>query len=261
MKKALMGLLGVMLAATCAPSVASGADEWKFAVTPYLWGAGINGTATVKQHEADVDKSFSDILSDLDFGMMVNLLARKGRFGLYGDVLYLGVTDTTPVTNAAGVTLLEAETSLDSWIVDFGASWEATRWGGSEPGKTGFLDLYLGGRYWTMDTEIKAESQFFAGERNVSQGMDWVDPVIGARFITDLTPKLRLIGAGDIGGFDIGDGSKLTWSASALLGWRFSPMISGWAGYKHLAIEREDDEHNSIDLAFSGPVLGVSFTF
>jgi hypothetical protein len=261
MKKAMLGLLGIMLVATLAPAAADAADDWKFAVTPYLWGAGVNGTATVKRHEADVDQSFSDLLSDLDFAMMVNVLARKERFGLYGDVLYLGVTDTTPVTNAAGVTLLEAETSVDSWIIDFGASWEATRWGGSGAGKAGFLDLTFGGRYWTMDTEIKAESQFFAGERSVSQSMGWVDPVLGARFITDLTPKLRLIGAGDIGGFDIGDASKLTWSASAYLGWRFSPMISAWAGYKHLAIEREDDKNNSIDLAFSGPVLGVSFTF
>jgi len=261
MKKIGVTLLGLMLLAAFAPGVANAADEWKFAVTPYLWGAGINGTATVKLHEADVDKSFGDILEDLDFGMMVNLLARKGRFGLYGDVLYLGVSDTTPVTNAAGATLLEAETSLDSWIVDFGASWEATRWGAPGKGTTGFLDLFFGGRYWSMDTEITAESPFFAGERSVSTGMDWVDPVVGGRFVTDLTPKLRLIGAGDIGGFDMGDGSKLTWSASALLGWRFSPMISGWAGYKHLAIEREDDKHNSIDLAFSGPVLGVSFTF
>jgi hypothetical protein len=260
MKKTVLGMLGLMLMGTFAPTVATASDDWKFAVTPYLWGAGVSGTATVKSHEADVDKSFSDILDDLEFALMVNLQARKGRFGLYTDVTYLALTDTTPVTGPAGATILEAETSVDSWIVDFGASWEVSRWG-EAAGKGGFLDLFLGGRYWTVDTELKAKSDFFAGERKTDTSLDWVDPVVGARFATDLTPKLSLIGRADVGGFEIGDASKLTWSAAGYLGWRFSPLVSCWAGYKHLDVEREDDKSNSIDLAFSGPVLGVSFTF
>ena len=261
MKKTVLVLLGLMLMTTFVPTVATAADDWKFAITPYLWGAGVSGTATVKRHEADVDKTFSDILNDLDFAAMVNLQARKGRFGLYSDVTYLGLSDTTQVTSPAGLKLLEAETSIDSWVVDFGASWEAVRWGEAAPGKEGFADLFLGGRYWSADTEIKADSPFFAGERKVDMSMDWVDPVIGARFVAGLTPKLSLVGRADVGGFEIGDASKLTWCASAFLGWRFSPLVSAWAGYKHLDVEREDDKNNSIDLAFSGPVLGVSFTF
>ena len=96
MKKALLGVLGIMAAAMVAPAVATAADDWKFAVTPYLWGAGINGTATVALHEADVNKSFSDILNDLDFAMMVNLQARKGRFGLYTDVTFMGLERHDP---------------------------------------------------------------------------------------------------------------------------------------------------------------------
>jgi hypothetical protein len=261
MKKIVLGLLGLMLLTTFSPTVAGAADDWKFAITPYLWGAGVNGTATVKRHEADVDKSFGDILNDLDFAAMVNLQARKGRFGLYTDVTYLGLSDTTPVTSPAGVKLLEAKTELDSWIVDFGGSWEVARWGQAAQGKEGFADLFVGGRYWSVDTEITADGPFFAGERKVSRTVGWVDPVVGARFAADLTPKLQLICRADVGGFEIGDASKLTWSAAGYLGWRFSPLVSAWAGYKHLAVERENDKGDSIDLAFSGPVLGVSFSF
>jgi hypothetical protein len=261
MKKALLGVLGLMAAAMVAPAVATAAEDWKFAVTPYLWGAGVNGTATVALHEADVNKSFSDILNDLDFAMMVNLQARKGRLGFYTDVTFLGLSDTTPVTGPGGATLLEASTSLDNWIVDFGGSWEAVRWSGSGEGKSGFVDLIVGARYWNLDTEIKADSPFFAGERSVDASTDWLDPIVGARFAAGLTPKLQLIGRGDVGGFEIGNASKLTWSASAYLGWRFSPLVSAWAGWKYLSVEREDDRENSIDLAFSGPVLGASFTF
>ena len=50
MKKTVPALLGLMLLTVFAPPIATAADEWKFAVTPYLWGAGINGTATVGLH-------------------------------------------------------------------------------------------------------------------------------------------------------------------------------------------------------------------
>jgi len=261
MKKILVSLLALALMASFAPSVAEAADDWKFAVTPYVWGAGINGTTTVGRHKADVDVSFNDILDNLDFAGMLNLQARKGRFGLYTDVTYLGVSNTTPVTGPSGVKLLDASTSIDTWIVDFGASWEAASWAGSGEGRRSFVELIAGGRYWNFDTEIEADSPFFAGGRSVQKTADWVDPIIGARCAVDLTPKLQFIGRGDVGGFDLGSASKLTWSASAILGWHFSPLVSGWAGWKYLSVEREDDKENSIDLAFSGPVVGVAFTF
>jgi opacity protein-like surface antigen len=261
MKKAMMGLLGVMLTATFMPAAATAAEGWQFAVTPYLWGAGIDGTATVGLHEANVDKSFSDILNDLDFAMMVNLQARTGRFGLYTDVTFLGLSDTHEITTPAGAPVLGVETSLDTWIVDFGASWAAARWGEAAQGKGGVFDVFLGGRYWGIDTELKAQSPVFAGERTIGKTMGWIDPLVGARFTTDLTRKLTLLGRADVGGFDLGSASKLTWSASAYLGWHFNQLLSAYAGYKYLSVEREDDKANSVDLAFSGPALGLSFTF
>jgi hypothetical protein len=261
MKKATLGLVGIMLAAVFAPAGANAADEWKWGVTPYLWAAGIDGTVNVGGHEADISQTFSDIVKDLDFGFMVNLQARKERFGLYSDVAFIGLGDTTDVTNPAGAAILEVTASVDEWIVDFGASWEVARWAGCAACKSGFVDLLLGGRYWNIQTELQAEHPAFPSGKSIDKSLDWIDPLVGARFATDLTPKLSLIGRADVGGFEIGDASKLTWSASAYLGWRFSPLVSGWAGYKYLSVEREDDRDNSVDLAMSGPVLGVAFTF
>ena len=96
----------------------------------------------------------------------------------------------------------------------------------------------------------------------MKETVNWVDPIVGARFAIDLTPKLALIGRGDVGGFDLGGSvSKLTWSTSAYLGWHFTPLVSAYAGWKYLSVERESDRGNTIDLAMSGPVLGVAFTF
>jgi hypothetical protein len=211
MKKAMLVMAGFILAATCAPMNAAAADEWKFSVAPYLWGAGVDGTVTVRGHEADVDLSFEDILDDLDFGAMVNLQARKDRFGLYTDVLYLKVSDTSNVTTPAGATILEATVETEQWLVDFGASWEVASWVKCGA-KAGFIDLMAGGRYCNVETDIKSDSPVFGGDREVGQTMDWVDPIIGARFAAGLTPKISLIGRADVGGFDLGGStSERTW--------------------------------------------------
>ncbi len=251
-----------MLTATSRRAATRAADDWQFAVTPYLWGAGIDGTVKVKGHEADFSKSFDEIIKDLDLAGMINLQVRKGRFGVYTDVTFVGLSDSTTVTSPAGAPLVDVSASIDEWIVDFGASWAVAQWGAGGTGTKGSFDLLLGGRYWNVATEFKAESPYFAGALSVDKSVGWVDPIVGARCAVDLTPKLALIGRGDVGGFDLGGSvSKLTWSASAVLGWHFSPLVSAYAGWKYLSVEREDDKTNAIDFAMSGPVLGVAFTF
>ena len=260
MKRAVLGLVGLLLVATCAPVPAAAAGGWDFSIAPYLWGAGIDGTVNVRGHQADVDMAFEDILDDLEFGAMVNLQARKDRLGFYGDFLVLSLSDENDVYSPSGVRLLGVETEVEQWLVDFGVSWELTRWVACGE-TTGYVDLIVGGRYWDVETELKSDQPVFSGSDEIERYTDWIDLIVGARFATALTPKLSLVGRADVGGFDIADGSELTWSASAYLGWRFTPMITGWAGWKYLSVEREDDEDNEIDLALSGPVLGISFTF
>ena len=261
MKKTMVSLLGIALMAAFAPALAKAGDDLQFAVTPYLWGAGIDGTVSVKGHQADISKPFDEIIKDLDLAAMVNFQVRKGRFGAYTDVLFLGMSDTASVVSPAGATLAEVSASIDQWQVDFGASWAVAQWGAAGADKKGAVDLLLGGRYWNFATKLKSESPYFAGEREVKTTQDWIDPIVGVRFAVDLTPKLQVVGRGDVGGFDLGSGSKLTWSTSAYLGWHFTPLLSVYAGWKYLSVERESDRGAEVDFALSGPVLGVAFTF
>ena len=262
MKKTLVSLLAIVLMAAFAPGLAKAGDDWQFGVTPYLWGAGIDGTVKVKGYEADVSKSFGDIVKDLDFAAMVNLQVRKDRFGAYTDVLFLGQSDTASVVSPGGVTIANVSASIDQWLVDFGASWAVAQWGAAGAGTKGAVDLFFGGRYWNLATELSAASPYFGGAYAVKQTTGWVDPVVGARFAVNLAPKVEVVGRGDVGGFDLGGStSKLTWSTSAYLGWHFSPLVSAYAGWKYLSVERASDRGAAFDFAMSGPVLGVAFTF
>ena len=176
--------------------------------------------------------------------------------------MFVGQSDGAGVQNAAGATVLEATASIDQWMVDFGASWAVAQWGAGGTGTKGSVDLLLGGRFWSITTELEADSPYFFHELTVKETVGWVDPIVGARFAVDLTPKLQFIGRGDVGGFDLGGNvSELTWSASGYLGWHFTPLVSAYAGWKYLSVEREGDSGGTFDLAMNGPVLGVAFTF
>lgn len=54
-------------------------------------GAAISGTAAVAGQEATIDASFSDILSNLQFGAMGLVVARKGNWGAYTELGGFGV--------------------------------------------------------------------------------------------------------------------------------------------------------------------------
>ena len=85
-------LAGVLLLAGCADLAAGEAkdDGWKFNFTPYVWGTSLKGSVASLPGvpPADIDVSLSDILSNLDIGLMGAGGARKGRFAVFGDLFY-----------------------------------------------------------------------------------------------------------------------------------------------------------------------------
>jgi hypothetical protein len=80
-------------AAYVTPAVQPG---WQFRFTPYAWAPSVNGDVTVRGHTADIDFSFWDIFDSGSSGaeleslaaLMGYLEARKGAWGIYGDVVW-----------------------------------------------------------------------------------------------------------------------------------------------------------------------------
>ncbi len=61
----------------------------------------MNGTTAVRGQEVKVDVARSDIISNLQFGVMGYFEARKARWAIGGDAIYmaLGATVDKPATN------------------------------------------------------------------------------------------------------------------------------------------------------------------
>ena len=83
--------------AGAAPALAQ--SDWEYTGFVYLWGAGIGGETVTGQ---DIDVSFSDILDNLDFGLMGTLEARNGPWAIIGDAIYLSISDDEDACSSSG---------------------------------------------------------------------------------------------------------------------------------------------------------------
>jgi hypothetical protein len=89
------GLLSTGGDAFVAP-VAATPSGWQFRVTPYAWAPSVNGDVTVRGQTADIDMSFWDLFDSGSSGAQLDSLAalmgyveaRKGPWGIYGDVVW-----------------------------------------------------------------------------------------------------------------------------------------------------------------------------
>src|SRR5438270_321396 len=73
-------------------------NGWHFNLTPYLWFPGLSGTAGVRGHDVSVHASPGDLLSHFDIGLMGAFEARKKRWVIPVDFMWMKLEGdrTTP---------------------------------------------------------------------------------------------------------------------------------------------------------------------
>jgi hypothetical protein len=244
---------------------------------PYLWAASMKGNATAAGVTSQVDVGFTDILKAMDYGAMGQAEFRYGNWFVIPDTLLLKISAAGSIsrTHHGKLGLVDitgnAEGSVDLFTyfqeLMFGYRVMERSVGdhdGSER-KIAF-DVLAGGRYYLLDVDIRAKAKVIVDGPNgprsrevsgsVSTSEDWIDPVVGARVIYDVTDRLNVSLRGDIGGFGVG--SDLAWGAAAIGHYKLTDRWSLDAGYKILDIDYADGPRG-IDMQMTGPVLGISY--
>jgi len=225
-------------------------SEWTFSVSPYLWAAGIEGKSGTLPGlpPADIDQNFSDIFDDLDFAGMLLGTARKGRFGISGNVQYV---KTTATSNDLAPLFSSEELISKSLIFDALAEYAVFQTDRSVVRVSG------GARLWSVDTELRLAAGVLAG-RTISHDEMWLDPVVGVNGSTDVAANVFLTGWGFVGGF--GAGSDVMADLFAGIGYRFTDRISATAGYRWMKVDREDGDF-LYDVRQEGIIAGLTFLF
>jgi hypothetical protein len=213
-------------------------EGWDVVVAPYLMGAAMDGATTLRGQAVDIDLSASDIFSNLQFGAMGLVVARKGNWGFGGDAIWMALGTTVRNTN-----------------VDFNQGAFAF-YGLRRLGRA--ADLTLGLRVNTLQGNF----EFKPLNTGVNQDRTWVDPVVGVILRTPGERRVHLRLYGEVGGF--GAGSDISWQVFPVVGIRLGRRVSLEVGYRwldiHYATGQGRDEF-AWDVLTQGPVGGLAFRF
>jgi hypothetical protein len=228
-------------------------DQWQFSGAIYLWGADIGGH-TVRGSEVEV--GFSDILDNLEMAFMGAFAARKNNWSFLADVIYLdlGVDRTVDLSIPVGPIQIPVTTSasldMQGLVLHFAGGYSLYSEGKSR------LDLIGGARYLDLDTGLFLALQSLGPgqSRTISDSLTAWDGIVGLKGHASLGERWFLPYYVDVGGGD----SKLTWQATAGIGFRAGRVWDLALVYRHL--EWDLDSTRLIDdISFSGPTLGVIF--
>jgi hypothetical protein len=228
----------VVMAGAWTPASAQAGDDWDVYVAPYLMGAAMSGKTTVRGTSLDVDVSASDIFSNLQFGAMGMMVARKGNWGFGADAIWMALGTTVRNTN-----------------VDFNqgafAFYGLRRLAPA-------ADLTFGLRVNTLQGTLK----FKGPDIERSQDKTWVDPLVGISLHSPLTGRVVVRVYGETGGY--GAGSTFAWQIFPTLGVRLAKSATLEFGYRWLDIDYstgEGDQEFRYDVLTQGPVVGFGFRF
>lgn len=239
-------------------------DDWNYLVAfPMVWAPSINGEITSDGERLDIEVPFSDIFKNLNFGLIGELYAQKGKWLYSVRFDYMRVstnTDTEGLTGPiTGIVISPAhriKTKLQMAANDLLVGYEVY------PG----LRLLTGVRHihahadlevspLTDEGFIKVEDSFNLTSTN---DFDWL---IGATYRYWFDDDWGI--AAGIDTKIVGDNDRdLGFNAQAI--YRFNHFHNVWIGYRYLQIGNdsvEDGIKTEVDFIQHGPQIGWAFTF
>ena len=254
-----------------------GADSWQFQLTPYVWLPTISGKLNYDLPAGGgdgaprIDVGPTDWLELLNGVFLLRGEARKDRFFVFADVVYLGLEsdndrvvavspgsgDLIPIDASVN---LDTKTDLDGFTMTLAGGLNV------HSDETSSTDLFAGVRFFGMDTKtswnLSADIELPGGgnvlprQGSIESDLESWDAVVGIK------GRMR-IGNGKWSlpyYLDVGTGdSDLTWQAIAGVSYAYS-----WGdliiSYRHF--EYDGGPQGLMEnFSFSGPVIGGRFSW
>ena len=152
-----------------APPTITQSEPWQFTIAAPGWLASLDGTIGVRGVNADIDVPVNEVLQHLDMIFAMRAEAQKGPFGIYGEVIYIGLSDNTQINGLIN----NIHEQVDQTLVDGALSWRLI----NQP--RGSLDLAAGTHYTNVYERLELHSDPVA----IQQASE--------RFVNDIAADLR----------------------------------------------------------------------
>jgi hypothetical protein len=161
---------------TAPPSIAQ-SQPWQFTIAVPGLMPSINGTVGVRGVNANIDVGLDQILQHLDMMFAMRAEARKGPFGIYAEVFYVGLSDDTQI----GGLINNTHETVNPYLVDWGLSWRLInqpRW---------FVDLAAGSHYTNVYEQLELHSDPPLIQQTSQQFVTNISDDLVARLNNDIT--------------------------------------------------------------------------
>jgi hypothetical protein len=94
------------------------------------------------------------------------------------------------------------------------------------------VDFLAGFRFWHIAESLNFNPSALG--LSFSNSLNWVDPMLGGRIQTAVSPKIVLNLLGDVGGW--GTGSQIEYDVAGYLGYKVNPKVTLLGGYTYLRV-------------------------
>ncbi len=228
----------------------SAASETEWLVAPYVW---LTDVTLDQSSGVSGGISASDLLDKSDSVGMIRVEAARNRWGLTLDYLWLGVSGGVSVPLPMPILGVNVLAELDLSIVEFGGFFRPS-------GKDSGIDYLFGVRSINVDKTLLVTPVSGGPTQRFDSNPNFTDVFGGVRYLHRFNDDWDLNLRGD---YSFGD-SEGTLNLLASLGYRFNGTFALNLGYRHLAIEFEDNANGAVestDIEMSGPLLGFLFRF
>lgn len=237
------------------------ADEWRFELTPYLWGSGVKSTLNFdNRYVKTADLSASNVISNLKTGAMIAGEAHYGNWGVMADLISATLQKsgeipvTMPTRRDGDMRAKIGNTAtLQNTIFTAAVSYTALR------NKDAYVDGLVGFRTISSTASMALNVVGTPVTLNTSQTTTTTDPVLGLKGryrIADSTWYLPFYG-------DIGSGggtTNLTWQAMFGVGKTFAKWVDVSLTYRALYYDMNGGGLLQ-KTTFQGPQLAATFNF
>ena len=240
-------------------------DGWQFQAVIYGYLPDIGGKTTFPagMGGSDINVDASTIIDNLKFVFMGNIEARKDRWGLFTDLMYLNVGGSKSQSRDVGIGRLQLPAGVTA---DLNLDLKGTIWTlagtyrvSSDPSAT--FDVLAGARLadvkqnlgWQFSADLGPAQPSRSGNSEIKVNI-W-DGIVGmkGRFAFGerrewFVPYYADVGTGN---------SDLTWQVFGGIGYSFhwGDVIAGW---RYLDYKFKSDAKVE-DLNFNGPLIGAAF--
>ncbi len=221
------------------------AEDWSAQVTPYVWATGFGGDITpfTGAPSLSFEKSFSDVVKDLDGAFFLSGYARHNRLVFMGDLSWSSSSKSGRIPPG-----LPAEGKLTQRSLTLLAGARAVQ------NDSFTLDLLGGARAWSVKSSVTVAG----GMMQASPGKDFVDPILAVRANIALAPQWSAVVYTDFGGFGVG--SKSTSQVLATVNYEMNDNLWLSFGYRQLDVDYRSGG-TAVDVSMGGPLFGATWRF